>query len=172
MASKELLGTPDAPGAEVTIPGAETAEATVSGNVTVTEVEEADLTSKDPRKKRFSLSGIPAGVKVPRSVPQNWPRGINSETHQEWDDSDLGISGMFDAWGRPGCILHQRWSLLLVNAILFKSSAMVRGVVVETYRPKPQIRLFRGENGDWEEALSTVGSSTSLLQDHSLNALI
>ncbi|KAG0210849.1 hypothetical protein BGX31_001804 [Mortierella sp. GBA43] len=165
MASKELLGTPDAPGAEVTIPGAETAEATVSGNVTVTEVEEADLVT-GPVVYRGK-----EGVKVPRSVPQNWPRGINSETHQEWDDSDLGISDSMNAIFTAVICQDPNGSSVQVGLTAGSGSIQVDGATrifldmesVKTARDQTEDRFTTDLGDEFSEVLLLFAKSDKLL---------
>jgi hypothetical protein len=60
-----------------------------------------------------------------------WPELVDSKSYVEWDDSDLGISGLFDDWDKPG--QQQKWTLLLKDATLCNETSTLQGCVVETF---------------------------------------
>jgi hypothetical protein len=62
----------------------------------------------------------PAEETVPATIEHSAlfnPVAINLTTHQEWNDSDLEMSDLFDPWNATN-ELQQRWVLLLLDAIL------------------------------------------------------
>lgn len=65
-------------------------------------------------------------------VVKEWPVLVDPSTHVEWDDTDLGIEGLFnDLEESPG--LQQKWTLLLKDVVLCHRTRTVQCCVVETY---------------------------------------
>ncbi|KAF9345364.1 hypothetical protein BGX34_004826, partial [Mortierella sp. NVP85] len=101
------------------------------------------------------IQGIPStSTKIPRKV-SDWPSLVNSDHFIERDDSDLGINGLFDVWGESEG-LQQKWTLLLVDAILVSADQTCQGRTVETYNRNRSEDAFAEHLG--KKALSSVPS--------------
>jgi len=96
--------------------------------------EDRDKPSSDPSEVK-GQSDAEVAAAISPAANQTVPATINlTTTHQEWDDSDLGMADLFFAWNATNG-LQQRWTLLLLNAILVNDdpAQTLEVRVVETY---------------------------------------